>query len=177
MKLISLFVMLTVSACNCGEPLYVVPEEEAVAPLPPVDFDEPEDYVLDETATANVEREPVVMNTCNGNAVTIAPQAPPSVWGEFQSTPGTGAQQPIQIVFTCPVQSVSITIWDPDFPGNEMIAFDTANEVGRVTFLGDNTPNVLTTDTETLNASAISRVSLIPDPADFVAYGELLYTM
>ena len=180
LKLIPLICVFFVGGCTCGEPLHVLPEEQGEPGPLPVGFDddvvEPDEPTLLEGDGVALEpRAPIVVSTCGSNEVTIAPQAPTTAFGEFQSTPGTGFQSPIDVAFTCPVTTVSVTIFDPDFPGNVMVAFDDTTEVGRVPFFGDNLPGALTTDTETVASSRITRIQLVPDPSDYVAYGELAY--
>ena len=182
---LAVLVFLPLSACSCDEPLVpiVAPigdvpvggDAPTAEPTPPAHHAMPLSHQQRIEGSADVERAPVVVNTCGAQAVAIAPEVTATVFGEFQSTDGTGVQQPIDVSFTCPVGSVTVTIFDPDFPGNQMIAFDDAVEAGRVSFLGDGSPGVLTVDTETVTAQHITHVQLVPDPADFVSYGELSY--
>jgi hypothetical protein len=88
----------------------------------------------------------------------------------FQSNPGHGLSNPIDITFNPPAASVTVTAYDPTFDGNSMTAFDADGAViGTVPFPGNGTPGTLTTQTGTLSGS-IARVLLTPAPLDYVAY-------
>jgi hypothetical protein len=112
-----------------------------------------------------------------GNPFT-GPCGPPDIqpyftggtFGGFQSVPGSGYQQTIVITFNCPVNRVTVTIQDPDFPGNRLQAFHQGALVDEQAFVGDGMPGVLTQDTQTVGAPTIDEVHLVPDPVDYVAY-------
>jgi hypothetical protein len=109
------------------------------------------------------------------NTVTTDPYAPTTFLGAtFQSAPGSGQSQPITITFAKPVKAVTIRIVDSDFNGNQMIASDDAGVVGSLSFAFDGFPgNGGLNETRTITAPAgrgITKVQLIPDPREYVAY-------
>jgi hypothetical protein len=109
------------------------------------------------------------------NTVTTTPYVATSFLGAtFQSDPGTGQSHPIAISFARPVKAVTIRIVDSDCPGNQMIASDAGGTVGALSFSYDNQPgNDAINETRTITAPAgrsITRVDLIPDPCEYVAY-------
>lgn len=48
-------------------------------------------------------------------------------------------------------------------------------EVDRARFIGDSMPGVFTTDVRQVSAPHITRLELVPDPLDYVAYDLVLY--
>lgn len=109
------------------------------------------------------------------NTVTTSPYAPGEILdATFQSNPGFGASQPITITFAKPVRAVTIKIYDSDCSGNHMIASDAGGIVGFLTFSFDNQPgNDAINETRTITAPEgrnITKVELIPDPCEYVAY-------
>jgi hypothetical protein len=120
---------------------------------------------------------PVYEGPCG--PVEIAPGYPAELWGDFQSVPGSGYQETITLTFPCPVRSVTVTIYDPDYPENEMVAYGEGDVVlDRVLFVGDQTPGFLTGDVKSVHTQSapIVEVLLHPDPLDFVSYGDISYT-
>lgn len=95
------------------------------------------------------------------------------IGGTFTSDPGTGATRPIHVIFSPGVQSVTVTIHDPTYAGNRMVATD---EGGSLTagfdFTGQPGENV--PDTETLAGTSITALDLIPstgiEAGDYVAW-------
>lgn len=111
---------------------------------------------------------------CN-NTVTTNPFLSTSFLGAtFKSNSGTGASTTITITFARAVKSVTVSIVDSDFSGNQMVASDGQGTVGSAAFSFDNDPgNGAVNETRTVTAPAgrtITRVELIPAAADFVAY-------
>lgn len=120
---------------------------------------------------------PVYEGPCG--SVEVAPGYPAELWGEFQSAPGSGYQETVTLTFPCPASSVTVTIYDPDYSENELAAYDASGMMlGRVFFVGDGAPGVLSTDTRTFTTTGapIATVLLHPDPLDFVSYGNISYT-
>lgn len=117
-----------------------------------------------------------------GTTVTFTPvpvPAPPvpGVAGGFQSQAGTGLQPPLTVQFIPSVNGVSITMADPDFAGNQMVAFDSAGaEIGVVAFDGDGQPgrNFITRSRKSLTVDGIARIELRPAPGEYVAYDSLV---
>ncbi len=105
----------------------------------------------------------------------IVPYVTGEALGGFQSVPGNSYQQTIVITFNCLVREASITIRDPDFPGNVVQAYRNGMLVDAKSFVGDGTPGVLTEDTQTVTAQEIDAVHLVPDPMDYVAYVLVTY--
>lgn len=69
----------------------------------------------------------------------------------------------------------TVTIYDPDYAGNRVVAYDVnGTALQTVNFTGDNWPGVLTTETQSLTADGIRRIDLIPSTGihegDLVAY-------
>jgi hypothetical protein len=113
--------------------------------------------------------------TACDNTVTTSPYASGEILdATFQSNPGFGASQPITITFAKPVRAVTIKIYDSDCSGNHMIASDAGGIVGSLTFSFDNQPgNDAVNETRTITAPEgrqITKVELIPDPCEYVAY-------
>jgi len=109
------------------------------------------------------------------NTVTTSPFVPGGFPGStFQSNPGNGQSQPITIRFEKPVRAVSIEIFDSDCSNNQMIASDGAGIIASLTFSFDNQPgNGEVIEVRTITAPegrGITRVDLIPDPCEYVAY-------
>jgi hypothetical protein len=112
---------------------------------------------------------------CNNN-VGMTPYATGGTFGGFQSTPGSSFQTTITVTFAIAVNSVSVTILDPDFGGNAMEAYDSGGTLlGRVSFVGDEAPGTFSMDTRSISATGIARVLLIPDPSDYVAYSNVTF--
>lgn len=104
--------------------------------------------------------------------ITRDPDYPGIRFGaEFQSGIGTGASTPITVTFDMPVQSVTVTCFDPTNDGNSMAAYD-ENDVllGTAAFAGNHTPGVNTPSTQTLTFASIKKLILTPAAADYVAY-------
>ena len=208
-RLCALLLLILAHACDCDDPLVAIdpepgragPPKQAVpdagVPLP-VDAGTPDAGFLPDAGFApdagfpsdagfapdagnppiGTGDVPVYEGPCG--PVQIAPGYPADLWGEFQSVPGTGYQETVTLTFPCPVASVTVTAYDPDFSENEMIAYDSSGtELSHVWFVGDNAPGTLTTDTRTvLTAGApIEEVLLHPDPLDYVSYGNISYTV
>lgn len=102
----------------------------------------------------------------------VNPYARGGVGGTFQSNSGTGASSPIRIGFSVPgASSVTITIYDPTWPGNSAQAYDAAgNYLGSVGFNGTGVPGWNIPETATLPYSDIRSVFLIPADGDYVSY-------
>jgi len=97
--------------------------------------------------------------------------------GFFTSRHGIGVSVGITGSFNTPVSAVGAKIVDPDFDTNEIIAFNAAGaEVGRKTFLGDNTPGVETKDLQIVDVgnAIIKSFTLSPGSGDYVAYDYIL---
>ncbi|MDP3774266.1 MAG: hypothetical protein Q8Q85_08370 [Gemmatimonadales bacterium] len=111
-----------------------------------------------------------------GVTVTITPYVTGGPFGGFQSDPGTGASSTIRVGFSPTVSRVTITVLDPDFAGNRMVALDAnGNTIGSVAFAGDNSPGQFTTSTRTVSAIGIAAVLLVPASGDYVAYDGLSF--
>lgn len=114
--------------------------------------------------------------TYAGIDVSISPYFTGGPAGGFQSVPGNEYQSPTTITFSRDVESVTITARDPDYVGNVMIVYDSLNqELGRVTFDGDNTPGHLTLSTKTISAPGIRSARLIVAPNDYTTWDALSF--
>lgn len=111
--------------------------------------------------------------TVCGTVVTLAPFfAPPDgIGGTFTSQNSSAASDTIVINFSVPVESFFVKIWDPTFDGNKVVAYDGAGtQLASADFSytgipGDNQP-----DSQTVAATGIRRVVLVPAPGDYVSY-------
>ncbi len=110
-----------------------------------------------------------VTNACD-NTVTASPFSGGSaVGGSFTSQSNTSASQTISVTFAKAVRSVTVTIYDADFGGNQAVATGGSS----ATFSFDNQPGnggVVETQTLVASGAGITAVQLIPAPADYVAY-------
>ena len=106
-----------------------------------------------------------------GNVTATLSRSIPSVGnGTWQTSPGTNASSDMTITFSSPVSSVTITIHDPTYSGNQMTATDSAgNIVNFYRFQYNNTPGTYSADQATLSGR-IAAISLIAAPLDYVAY-------
>lgn len=113
-----------------------------------------------------------VSNTCGIYAYVYPFSRAGVVGGTFQSNSGTGASSPITIGFSAPgATSVTITIYDPTWPGNSAQAYDAAgNWLGSIAFNGTGVPGWNIPETATLPYADIRRVDLIPASGDYVTY-------
>ncbi len=108
-----------------------------------------------------------------GVQVTIDPFVTGGTFGGFQSTPGTGESSLITIGLSQAINWVSVKVIDPDFPGNEVRAYDASNAlVSQFAIGGDGIASVLTEEQGGTGGAGIVRVELVPAPADYVAYDE-----
>ena len=120
-------------------------------------------------------------STVCGVSVSISPfvhtLADSIAWPSWQGGPGTGAATtvPDTITFSKPVTSMTVTVLDPDYPGDSMFAYDSANTlVASMGFDIDSTKYI--TSTKTISAAAIRKVILRPDSRDYIAYDNLRAT-
>lgn len=107
------------------------------------------------------------------DTVNVSPfYAPPeNIGGTFTSHAYTTASNTITITFSAAVSSVTATIYDPTYPGNTMVAYDsTGTEIGSVSFSFSGQPGVNFPDTQSLVVDGIRRIDLIPAGADYVSY-------
>lgn len=124
-----------------------------------------------------------VNTTVGGVPVTISPaipvgSGPSGQAAQIQSNAGTGVSKPIMVNFDTPVKEFSVDVVGPSFPGNVIIAYDVnGNEIARVPvtatfnpYGGDGTTPISITAPD---GTAISRVSMVPAPADYVAYNNI----
>jgi hypothetical protein len=89
---------------------------------------------------------------------------------EFQSNPGHGQSHEITILFSIPVSEVDLTIWDPDFAGNTMTAYDDQGaEISVQGFGFDGLPGHETHQTLQVTGS-ISKIVLEAATGDYVSY-------
>lgn len=109
-----------------------------------------------------------------GNVVTLSPYAVAEHFGAtFQSNPGNGQSFGISVTFKLPVKSVTVKIYDSDYPGNKMIAYDSlGNVLDSATFDYDSLPqNGAINQEKTITSQVgIARVELIAADGDYVAY-------
>jgi hypothetical protein len=151
--------------------------EPSDSPEPPLDSepsDSPEPPLDSEPSDSpEPDSEPQLANPCGPPVIT--PYYTGGAFGGFQSVPGSGYQVTITVTLPCPAERVEVTILDPDFPDNLLIAYAQGVEVGRTGFNHDLMPGVFTRDTQTLAAPGITSLELVPDPADYIAYDLVLY--
>lgn len=124
-----------------------------------------------------------VNTNINGVAITMSP-AVPITWGpsgqraQFQSHPGSSASTPIIVNFSIPVNSFSIDVVGPSYPGGSVIAYDiNGNEIARKPVAQVFNPQGIDGFTSIAitapEGTGISRVSLVPAPLDYVAYNNI----
>ncbi|MGB7212717.1 MAG: hypothetical protein WBC97_08825 [Gemmatimonadales bacterium] len=114
-----------------------------------------------------------------GDSVTISPYSLGSAFSpdQFQAMPGHGYQGTIVVAFTIPVDSFAITVYDPDWPGNRVVALDSSGDtLASVDIQGDNTPNVLTSQSVVIGVTGIKTVLLVANDTDYVAYGQASFS-
>jgi hypothetical protein len=135
------------------------------------------------TATARDAGNPALMNGSCGMGgigtwcevdVEIDPYHAPAPWtGDdgFTSASGTTPSYPITITFARAITSFSITVHDPDYVGNAVVAKDiNGTTVDSVAVAGDGMPFVPSSAPATVTGTGIRSIELIPAPADFVTY-------
>jgi hypothetical protein len=88
--------------------------------------------------------------------------------GTFQSGYGTGASSAIEISFSQPITSITVTAIDPTWSGNRIIATG-PNSAETVNFEQSNQPGLLVRSTRTL-VGDFNLVRLVPAPGDYVLY-------
>jgi hypothetical protein len=141
---------------------------------PDTDTDPGTDTDTDSDSDSDSDSQGETPNPCG--PPTIDPYFTGGVLGGFQSIPGSGYQTTITATFPCAAARAEVVIRDPDFPANLVIAYDAAgNELDRATFVGDGIPQVFTTDRQVVYGPGITRIELVPDPLDYVAYDLVVY--
>ena len=136
---------------------------------------------LSQRATAGIMAAPGFDSACPFTAsgtwcylnITIFPSTAQTNWGaDFQSQSGTGQSKSIIVQFGADISSLSIMVYDPDFAGNQVVAYDsTGRVVATVDVPYDNSPGHLTIESITVSASRIRKVVLVAATGDYVAYG------
>jgi hypothetical protein len=104
--------------------------------------------------------------------ITKSPDFPGTRFGaEFQSTVAQGVSVPLTVTFDLPVQSVTVTCFDPTFETNSMAAYDeNDNLLGSINFVSNGVPGVNVPSTKTLAFASIKKIILTPGAGDYVAY-------
>lgn len=106
----------------------------------------------------------------NVTTVGISPYAPAFAFGDFQSAPGTGASTQIEVTFSPPVLQATVTVQDPTFVGNKIVARDSSGVIiASISVPGSGIPGVNVPFTQLLSGP-VARITLIPAAADYVAY-------
>ena len=100
---------------------------------------------------------------------SISPYTAGTVFPGFQSGPGQGASSPITILFSSPIERVSVKIHDPTYAGNMLEGFDDDGLIGSIGFVFTGQPGNNVPDTKEL-VGVMTRVVLTPAPADYVTY-------
>ncbi len=109
--------------------------------------------------------------------IDISPYVTGGPFGGFQSDSFTGPSHPIDILSSAPLRSVTITVYDSDFRGNQVVAYNAAGSVvGSVNVPYDRKPGVNTADLVTVSGVGIVRIQLVPADNDYVAYDDLSVT-
>lgn len=133
-----------------------------------------------QTASATSGMSPAGTSTCDvsgpgptcysGLSVNIQPYYDNGN-GSFESGACCGPSQTIDVGFSIPVESVTLTIGDPDYAGNTMTAYaQDGSLVDQESFIGDNSPGSLTFDTKTVAGGGITTLQLTAAPNDYVYY-------
>ena len=107
---------------------------------------------------------------CGSGTYTIDPWGPAAAFCCFQAAPGTGQSQPMDITFSKPVSSITLTIEDPTYAGNTMTAYaPNGSVVGTVAFAFSGQPGNNQPQTTTMTGN-IARVHLDAPTGDYVVY-------
>lgn len=98
--------------------------------------------------------------TSCGVDYTISPYVPYG-GGSFSDAPCCGPSGPITVTFAAPVETVTVTIHDPTYAGNHMVAHGALGDL-TAQFAYTNQPGNDVPDTQTLVGPGIYQVDLIP---------------
>ena len=98
--------------------------------------------------------------TSCGVDYTISPYVPYG-GGRFSDAPCCGPSGPITVTFAAPVETVTVTIHDPTYAGNHMVAHGALGDL-TAQFAYTNEPGNDVPDTQTLIGPGIFQVDLIP---------------
>jgi hypothetical protein len=96
--------------------------------------------------------------------------------GGFQSANSNGPSSAIVVTFSQPVTTVEVTIADPDFATNEMVAYFNGGIVATASAPYDNTPGSLTTELLSVTAPLIDEIVLTAASGDYVWYHDLSFS-
>lgn len=102
----------------------------------------------------------------------VANLAAQGVGGIWTSDSTTYASHTITVTFSKPVKNVTLTIADPDYSGNDIVALGSF-----VGFAFDGVPYTPTWDTKTHPGSGVTTATLLAAPGDYVAYRDLTFTL
>jgi len=120
-----------------------------------------------------------ITRTIKNVTATIEPATRPSRLSisdtAFTSRSDTAASNTITITFSTEIDTFSITVYDPDFTGNLVEAYDKNNNlIQRVNVAGDSKPGVLTEVPVFIRGNnSLKYVKLIPAQGDYVIYDNL----
>lgn len=118
------------------------------------------------------------MTGTSARTITRSPDFPGTRFGaEFQSTVAQGVSVPLTVTFDIPVDSVTITCFDPTWPTNSMAVYNESDALlGSVNFDSNGVPGVNVPSTKTLTFAGIKKIILTPGAGDYVAYS-MTYTV
>jgi hypothetical protein len=114
----------------------------------------------------------VIMGPAERN-ITRSPDFPGTRFGaQFQSTIAQGASVPLTVTFDLPVESVTVTCFDPGIDKvNTMTAYNELGaQIGFATFDPGGPPGVNIPSTKTIAVAGIKSLLLTPGAGDYVAY-------
>ena len=116
-------------------------------------------------------------STCENVTATVSPYfAGAFESGAFATVPCCVVSASGTIAFSAPVSSITITVLDPDFAGNVIVAHSAAGSTS-YPVLGDNQPGTLTSETVSITDAGVTSLDLIPAPNDYVAYARMTFTV
>lgn len=91
----------------------------------------------------------------------------------WQSNAGSGVSKQIIITFSRRIQKFAVTIYDADYPTNEMVALDSAGAVvASVSATNDGTPGVPPSEVLSIAGAGIRSIVLNPGAADYVGFSD-----
>ncbi|MGH7584263.1 MAG: hypothetical protein ACREL5_13665 [Gemmatimonadales bacterium] len=104
-----------------------------------------------------------------GDTVGITPYV--GITGGFQSDAGSGPSSAISITFSQAVRSFAVTVNDPDWPGNAVVALGAGGStLDSVAVAGDSMPGFPTSVPVEISTPGIDSVHLIVAPLDYIYY-------
>jgi hypothetical protein len=130
------------------------------------------------TTTASGCEITAATTTCDGITATVNPYVPKNQWApNFSSDITSHASSTITIDFSAAINTFAVTVYDPDYPQNEVRALDANGAtIASVQVPGDGIGGVLTAEPVNISVSGIRKILLIPGAADYLEYGQATFS-